>query len=81
MVFNVNAKGTLNCLGAELHNIREGKEGKGGGSIVNMSSMAGLMGVPMNGPYVAAKHAIIGLTKTAAKEEGARAIRVNAVAP
>ena len=50
-------------------------------SIVNAASIAGIVGVPNNVPYVMAKHAIVGLTKTAAKEEGGRGIRVNAIAP
>lgn len=55
LVFSVNAKGCLNCMRAELNNIRTGEKGFGGGSIVNTSSIAGLMGVPMNAPYVASK--------------------------
>jgi NAD(P)-dependent dehydrogenase (short-subunit alcohol dehydrogenase family) len=80
-VYNVNVKGTWNCLRSELNHMKKGKDGHGGGSIVNVSSIAGLIGIPFSSPYVAAKHAVIGITKTAAKEEGAHAIRVNAVAP
>jgi NAD(P)-dependent dehydrogenase (short-subunit alcohol dehydrogenase family) len=54
---------------------------QGGGVIVNMSSVAGLMGVPGIGPYVATKHAIIGLTKTAAAELAPFHIRVVALCP
>lgn len=53
----------------------------GGGVIVNTASEAGLVGTPMAGPYVAAKHAVIGLTKTAAGEYANMGIRINAVAP
>ena len=53
----------------------------GGGSIVNMSSTAGLLGCPLRSPYVAAKWALIGLTKTWAMELGPDGIRVNAVCP
>ncbi|KAK2596508.1 hypothetical protein N8I77_013395 [Diaporthe amygdali] len=80
-VVGVNLKGTLNCLRAELPHMLEGAGGRGGGSIVNAASIAGLQGVLNNSPYVAAKHAVVGLTRTAAKEEGKRAIRVNAIAP
>ncbi|XP_014680530.1 PREDICTED: D-beta-hydroxybutyrate dehydrogenase-like, partial [Priapulus caudatus] len=53
----------------------------GGGSIVNMSSNAGLFGCPLRSPYVAAKWAIVGLTKTWAMELGPYNIRVNAICP
>lgn len=52
-----------------------------GGSIVNVSSVAGLEGVPFLAPYVASKWAAVGITKTAALELGGKNIRVNAVCP
>ncbi|KAI4601742.1 putative secondary metabolism biosynthetic enzyme [Pestalotiopsis sp. 9143b] len=80
-VVGVSMKGTLNSMRAELACMVEGAKGRNGGSIVNAASIAGLVGVLNNVPYVAAKHAVVGMTKTAAKEEGKRAIRVNAIAP
>lgn len=78
---DVNCRGLLNCLRAELPFMQTGSQGCGGGSIVNAASIAGIVGVQNNGPYVASEHAVVGLTRTVAKEEGTRAIRVNAIAP
>ena len=54
---------------------------QGAGAIVNISSTAGLMGLPLRTPYVAAKFAIVGMTKSLAMELGRDNIRVNAIAP
>jgi NAD(P)-dependent dehydrogenase (short-subunit alcohol dehydrogenase family) len=53
----------------------------GGGSIVNMASVLGSVGIPMSSAYVTAKHALIGLTKNAALEYGDAKVRTNAVGP
>ncbi|HEX7930854.1 MAG TPA: SDR family oxidoreductase, partial [Sphingomicrobium sp.] len=53
----------------------------GGGSIIALSSIAGVIGFPAMAPYIASKHAVAGLVKTAALEFGPSNIRVNAVAP
>ena len=54
---------------------------RGGGSIIATASMAGVIGSPNMAPYIASKHAVIGLVKTAALELGPAGIRVNAIAP
>jgi NAD(P)-dependent dehydrogenase (short-subunit alcohol dehydrogenase family) len=53
----------------------------GGGSIVNLSSVAGILGYPLRTPYAAAKWAVVGLSKTLAMELGEYGIRVNAICP
>lgn len=75
MIMKTNLDGVKNCLRAQLRAMT------GSGSIVNASSTGGQYGAPNASPYIASKWAVIGLTKTAARECGRRGIRVNAVAP
>ena len=74
---DVNLNGTFYVSKLAIPLLKENS----GGSIVNMSSTAGLLGVPIRSPYVASKWAIIGLTKTWAMELGPYGIRVNAICP
>ena len=76
-VLRVNLTGALLCTKHVVPVLKS----RGGGSIVNVASIAGLTGVPWLQPYVVSKHGLVGLTKALAVELGAAGIRVNAVAP
>ena len=76
-VFDIMINGVYLAMLVEIPALRA----RGGGAIVNMSSMWGLAGHPEWSPYITAKHAVSGMTKSAALEVAAENIRINAVAP
>jgi NAD(P)-dependent dehydrogenase (short-subunit alcohol dehydrogenase family) len=76
-IMAVNVKGAWLCMKYEIRQMLK----QGGGAIVNTASVAGLVGAPLQPIYAASKHAVVGMTKTAAAEYGRAGIRINSVCP
>ncbi len=76
-VIAVNQTGVFYCMQEELKQMMA----QGGGTIVNIASIAGIRGLPNSLSYVASKHAVVGMTRTAAMEYAKYGIRINAVCP
>jgi NAD(P)-dependent dehydrogenase (short-subunit alcohol dehydrogenase family) len=76
-IMNVNVKGTWLCMKYEIRQMLK----QGSGTIVNTASVAGLVGAPTQPIYAASKHAVVGMTKTAAAEYARQGIRINSVCP
>lgn len=73
----VDFRGVWNCMKFEIKQMLK----QGGGSIVNTSSQGGVTGFPGQAAYIACKHAVIGLTRTASLDYASKGIRINAVLP
>lgn len=77
-VFDVNVRGVFLCMKYEIENFLKFKKP---GSIINLSSIAGIRGISHSSLYVASKHAVLGLTRALAVEQIQHGIRINCVSP
>jgi NAD(P)-dependent dehydrogenase (short-subunit alcohol dehydrogenase family) len=76
-ILSVNLRGLILCMKAEIDVMRA----RGGGAIVNFSSFAGVAGIPAKPFYCAAKHGVVGVTKSAGLDQAKHGIRINGIAP
>src|SRR5262249_20758079 len=73
----INVRGAILCIKHAVPRMKA----RGGGSIINMSSLMGLKGTPMRSAYTASKYAVLGITDAVSQEVGIHNIRVNALCP